>query len=376
MSESPSLSLNRRQPAFVVTNIFMRLLLTLTAFLTLLTSAERARAATFDLNLQIYDMFSQFDANELNILNAAKQRVERMWETVLIGYQPGINVGTMTVDIAPTTTGLASANFVETTNQGGFTLATKGFLSINVNEIENFANWQGPGANGRNYIDELIAHEVGHALGIGTLWATNGAYSFGSFHYTGVHGVAAYRAEFDPLATYVPVENAGGGGTAEAHWDQRMRSSSLEGTPPPADPYLLDPRVGVTDRYGRDRGLELMTGAIDADYGEPFISRTTVQSMRDLGYVVAEFEDFNGDGTVNIADLNILKANYGATGLEIDSMAFGDANRDRVVDGLDFLQWQRAFVAGGGSLSVPEPGAVTVMLVGMAILARAPRRSR
>ena len=28
---------------------------------------------------------------------------------------------------------------------------------------------------------------------------------------------------------------------------------------------------------------------------------------------------------------------YGATGLEIDSMTFGDANRDRVVDGADFL---------------------------------------
>lgn len=329
-----------------------------------LAIGERATAVAFDVDLSIVNSANQFDANEMNILTDAKTRVERMWETVLIGYQPGINISSVPITINATSSGLAAANFSGTTVQGGFTLATSGYLQINVNEIENFANWQGPGANGRNYIDELIAHEVGHALGIGTLWSTNGVYSFGSYQYTGAHGVAAYQADFNQAVAYVPVENAGNPGTAEAHWDQRMRSSSQEGTPPPADPYLLDPRVGVTDRYGRDRGLELMTGAIDADYGEPFISRFTVQSMRDLGYTVAEFEDFNGDGTVNIADLNILKANYGATGLEIDSMAFGDANRDRVVDGADFLQWQRAFAAGGGSLSVPEPGAASLLALG------------
>ena len=349
----------------------MRQLLILLVLLATSALAGLPRAAAaFDLQLFIENPGS-FDANELSILNVAMERVERMWETVITGYQPGVSIASVPVRILATTQGLAAANydFQTLVTQGGFTLTGSGYLNINVNEIENFANWQGPGANGRNYIDELIAHEVGHALGIGTLWATNGVYSFGSFQYTGPYGVAAYQTEFDPLATFIPVENAGNPGTAEAHWDQRMRSSPQEGTPPPADPYLLDPRVGVTDQYGRDRGLELMTGAIDADYGEPFISRFTVQSMRDLGYTVAEFEDFNGDGTVNSLDLNILKANYGATGLEIDSMAFGDANRDRVVDGADFLLWQRAFVAGGGSLSVPEPGG-WVLALGAAAFVR------
>jgi hypothetical protein len=63
-----------------------------------------------------------------------------------------------------------------------------------------------------------------------------------------------------------------------------MRSSSQEGDP--ADPWSLSPLTGITDRFGRDLGLELMTGAIDPDYGEPFLSRTTIHSMRDLGYTV------------------------------------------------------------------------------------------
>lgn len=331
------------------------------ALLLLLALNGLPRAAAFDLQFSIPNPGNQFDANELNILNAALLRVERMWETVITGYQPGISVPTVPIEIRPTTGGLAAAKYLTTSVQGGFALATSGFVDINVNEIENFANWQGVGANGRNYIDELLAHEVGHVLGVGTLWISNGDYVSNTFQYAGVHGTAAYQAEFNQATSFIPVENAGNSGTQNAHWDQLMRSSVQEGNP--NDPFSLSPLVGVADQYGRDRGLELMTGAIDPDYGEPFISRFTVQSMRDMGYTVAEFEDYNGDGSVNAADLSILKANFGATALEVDSMAFGDANRDRVVDGADFLLWQRAFVAGGGTLSVPEPGAATLLAI-------------
>jgi len=323
------------------------------------------RCAAFDLQFSIPSP-GQFNANELAILNEALPRVERMWETVLTGYQPGISIASVPITINAVNTGLAAANFSGSTLQGGFRLATSGFININVNEIENFQNWQGHGANGLNFIDELLAHETGHVLGIGTLWDDNNVYD-NNFHYTGQHGLAAYKAEFDPAAQWVPVENAGNAGTPHSHWDQLMRSSPQEGTPPPADPFLLDPRVGVTDQYGRDRGLELMTGAIDPDYLEPFVSRFGVESMRDLGYTVAKFEDFNGDGSVDLLDRAILIANLGATGLQVDSMAFGDANTDRRVDFIDVQLWEAA--AG-----VPEPGTFAMAIV--AILGVVFRRRR
>jgi len=341
----------------------MRHLSTRLLFVALLAVVGLPRAVAFDLQFSISDPGGQFNANELNILNAALVRVERMWETVITGYQPGISVGTIPISVHPTTSGLAAANFSGSTNQGGFTLATSGFVNININEIENFANWQGVGANGRNYIDELLAHEVGHVLGVGTLWVSNGVYSTNTFQYTGAHGLAAYQAEFNQASAFVPVENAGNPGTPNAHWDQLMRSSPQEGNP--SDPWSLDPRVGVVDQYGRDRGLELMTGAIDPDYGEPFLSRFTVESMRDMGYTVAKFEDFNGDGAVDLLDRNILLANMGATGLEIDSIAFGDANRDRIINAADLTLWQAA--AG-----VPEPG--TLLLAFCAMLGLGLRR--
>ena len=325
------------------------------------------RCAALDLQFTIANTVGEFNATELAILNEALPRVERMWETVITGYQPGINIPAVPIVIVATNSGLAAANFDGTTLQGGFRLATGGFININVNEIENFQNWQGPGANGLNFIDELLAHETGHVLGVGTLWDDNGLYINNTFRYTGQHGLAAYKAEFNPAATWVPVENAGNPGTPNAHWDQRMRSSPQEGTPPPADPFLLDPRVGVTDQYGRDRGLELMTGAIDPDYLEPFVSRFGVESMRDLGYTVAKFEDFNSDGTVDLLDRAILLANMGATGLQVDSMAFGDANTDRRIDMIDLNLWRAAF-------GVPEPGTLALAL--FAFVGAARHRSR
>ena len=314
------------------------------------------RGMAFNLQFTLVDNALGFTPTQRALVQEAVDRAEAMWETVLRGYQPGITIPVVPITVIPTTSGLASATFSSTTNQGGFTLTTSGFVNINVNEIVNFSNWQGPGANGLNFLDELIAHEVGHALGIGTLWTANGVYS-GNFQYTGQYGVAAYQAEFDPLATFVPVENAGGPGTPHSHWDQMMRSSGEAGDPNgPGGPWVLSPLTGVVDPWGRDRAFELMTGAIDPDHIEPFVSRTTVQSMRDLGYLVNEFEDVNGDGVIDHLDRDVILANMGAMGLQVDSMRFGDVNRDRTVDHIDLALWRAA--AG-----VPEPGTTILALL-------------
>lgn len=329
-----------------------------------LAAASAVPVRAFDLVFSINSP-GQFTANQLAIINEALTHVEGMWETMITGYQPGINIAQVPISINPVNSGLAAASFSGSTTQGGFNLSTSGFVNINTLEIENFANWQGDQPNGLNFIDELIAHEVGHVLGIGTQWSNNNLYQFNSFQYTGQYGLAAYKAEFDPNAAFVPVENAGNAGTPNAHWDQLMRSSPQEGDP--NNPWVLDPRVGVVDALGRDRGLELMTGAIDPDWLEPFVSRTTIQSMRDLGYTVTEFEDFNGDGLIDTADRDILLANMGATGLQIDSMRFGDANRDRTVNMADLHLWE---VAAG----VPEPGTGALALLAALAASRVRRR--
>ena len=93
--------------------------------------------------------------------------------------------------------------------------------------------------------------------------------------------------------------------------------------------------------------------------------------------------DFNGDGVVNSADLNVWLANVGITSGA--SVTQGDADADGDVDGDDFLFWQRnagrpmpwtGSGAGSGSgAAVPEPTGLALLLVG-AMFSLVGRRSR
>jgi len=250
------------------------------AALVLLCGSPATPGRAFSLHWYLANP-AAFTPAQRGIVEPALASAAALWERHVTGYQPGISLTGLTIAVYGQTTGFASAQISGSVEQGGFRLSTGGRVNVNVTVLEPFANYQGTGLN---VIDELMAHEMGHVLGIGPLWGSNGLYVPGSGRYTGRYGLAAYRAEFDPAAEFVPVELAGSPGTPDYHWDQRMRSSSQEGNP--ADPFSLDPRTGIVDALGRDLGLELMTGAIDPDFGEPFLSRTTVQSLRDLGFTV------------------------------------------------------------------------------------------
>lgn len=102
----------------------------------------------------------------------------------------------------------------------------------------------------------VILHEMGHVLGIGSLWATFGLNSTLN-QYSGSNALAAYQSMpgGDPGATYVPLEDDGGGGTANVHWEE--------------------------DVFGD----ELMTGYSESGLPMP-LSILTVRSLQDLGYTV------------------------------------------------------------------------------------------
>lgn len=260
----------------------MRLVLTLTLIIgaNLVQVSTQARA-DWDLNIVITNR-SMFSSSQIAILDQAIIDAEHLWESQILGTHGGA-VDTFTVQLTGANLGgsLGNANSTGNITSGPFTLSTGGTMRIDFNGIDQFSNFMGV-----NVIDELLAHEIGHAMGIGTLWIANGVYAFGSGQYTGQHGVKAYREDFDANAAFIPVELAGAAGTNNAHWDQLMRSGGEAGTFDPNNPFALDPRIGITDAQGRDLSLELMTGAIDPDYGEPFLARFTVQSLRDIGFIV------------------------------------------------------------------------------------------
>ena len=81
--------------------------------------------------------------------------------------------------------------------------------------------------------------------------------------------------------------------------------------------------------------------------------------------------DFNGDGTVDLLDLDILGANFG---LDPATMAEGDANGDGVVDLLDLDILGVEFGSGGEGSAVPEPGSLAMLALAMGAFAASRRR--
>lgn len=111
------------------------------------------------------------------------------------------------------------------------------------------------GRDPRTVLD-VVTHEMGHVLGIGTLWSTRSlVYGRGGDDplFRGATAQAAYR-ELGAGSGLVPVENDGQPGTRDVHW----RESAFR--------------------------AELMTGYINA--GANALSRLSVASLRDLGYQV------------------------------------------------------------------------------------------
>lgn len=105
---------------------------------------------------------------------------------------------------------------------------------------------------------EVILHEMGHVIGIGTIWARKGLLvgaGTANPRFLGANATREYRALFGVLDTSVPVEgNNSGVGSRDSHWRESIFRNEL-----------MTPRIGSV--------------------GNP-LSRVTVASLADLGYTV------------------------------------------------------------------------------------------
>lgn len=128
-------------------------------------------------------------------------------------------------------------------------------------------------------LNDVITHEMGHVIGIGTVWGAkrllNGT---GTANPTFI-GQAA-TAEYGTLRrsgpTPVPVENTGGPGTRDSHWRESVFAK------------------------------ELMTGFVGLA-GNP-LSRMTAASLKDLGYAVNldAAEPYTLPSHLNLAESGLL----------------------------------------------------------------------
>ncbi len=143
---------------------------------------------------------------------------------------------------------------------------------------------------GQGILDGVILHEMGHVLGIGTIWQLLGLRVGDASYYgfTGSHALAEYKAmSGNASATSVPVQPGSVGGSSGVHWSESVFQN------------------------------ELMTPSTGPGNVMP-ISRLTIASLADLGYTVDlaaaapySFPGPLGPGIVSINDVSITEGNSG-----------------------------------------------------------------
>lgn len=200
--------------------------------------------------------------SQRDLFGAAAARIERAIAAPL----PAVRVG------SDTTTGcIIDAQGVSIDGPGGI-LGQAGPMSLRPNlpsmgpaaylpsagvmsfDSADLAKMQGDGT-----LVDVLTHEMLHVVGIGTVWKRKGRLLGAGMLNPVFNGVGATR-EYSTLAhahaISVPVENMGGPGTRDSHWRERVFAN------------------------------ELMTGYVSRPGMPNPISRLTIASLADLGYVV------------------------------------------------------------------------------------------
>jgi hypothetical protein len=193
--------------------------------------------------------------------NAFKAAADR-WTKVIVGDVPSVVVNGVVIDDL-----LIEAQGVPIDGPGGILgqagpthlrpasagvnafLPAKGIMSFDTADL---AQMQADGT-----LVDVITHEMGHVIGIGTIWTQKGLLAGAGTSnptFTGTNAKREYGTLKGTGPTPVPVENTGGAGTRNSHWRESVFKN------------------------------ELMSGFIAAPNNP--LSKVTAGSLKDLGYVV------------------------------------------------------------------------------------------
>jgi hypothetical protein len=223
-------------------------------------------------------------------LNAAQKKAFKTaanrWSTVIVGDLPDVVIGGQVIDDV-----LIEASGVAIDGPGGIlgqagpthlrpaTAGAAAFIPAKGRMQFDTADLATMESNGT--LNDVITHEMGHVLGIGTIWTNKGLLANPNGNnptFTGASAKKEYGILKGTGPTAVPVENMGGPGTRNSHWRETVFRN------------------------------ELMTGFV-ASPPNP-MSRVTVASLKDLGYVVDlnKAEPYSLPNLLQLAEAGMLVA--------------------------------------------------------------------
>jgi hypothetical protein len=225
-------------------------------------SAAAPIAAALAPNAAPFTIEVRFRGGLAESHRAAFRAAADRWTRVIVGDLPSVTVDHEVIDDVVVLAGGAEIDGSgQVLGQAGPTrlrpksagtaalLPAKGEMTFDVRGLASLER--------ASMLVDVITHEMGHVLGIGTLWARKGLLAgagTGDPTFVGGGAMAAYGALRGQGPLPVPVESAGHTGTRDSHWRETIFRS------------------------------ELMSGFVTGRANP--ISRVTVASLRDLGYVV------------------------------------------------------------------------------------------
>ena len=213
-------------------------------------------------------------------------------------------------------------------------------------DISEFGN--GGFFDDQQRFQDTITHEMGHVIGIGTLWDltgnTEGIINPGDPGYpdgpptaapgapnpdydprfTGAGAVAEYQLLLDeagkPVETTVPIANTGGPGNYNGHWRELTFGNELM-TPYAGGTELLS-RMTAASLGDIGYTVDLGSAAIDTGYALPL--PTTFKQIEPNAVTYKEFEDYltfsgsvgSAEATVQAVDLALGVGNTSTSGCE------------------------------------------------------------
>jgi Leishmanolysin len=220
--------------------------------------AEKLAATTSPFTIEVRFLGGLSDTQQAAFAAAADR-----WTTMIVGDLPAVMVDNEAIDdVLILAQGSAIDGPGRILGQAGPThlrpesaddaalTPAKGIMSFDTDDLEKME------ADGT--LNDVITHEMGHVLGIGTIWKLKGLLrGEGTTNptFAGQGAITEYqKLRAASSRAWVPVENTGGPGTREGHWRESVFRH------------------------------ELMSGFI-SEPGNP-LSRMTVASLGDLGYEV------------------------------------------------------------------------------------------